>query len=623
MKIVLWLLIAQCLLGAFDSLWHHEIIERLPSRRSARWELLLHSIREFLYGIVFLGLAWREWHGAWAVALAALLCAEILITLADFVEEDRTRLLPGLERVLHTVMAINYGVWLGVFAPLWTAWLRQPGALVPTSYGLLSTLLTLFAAGVTVLSIRNLSAALGHYRPPHWVREPVFVGRRAVPRTYLVTGATGFIGDALVRTLLARGDAVIALTRRREKALDRFGPHVRCVESLDELEAATRVDGIVNLAGGGIMALPWVGARRRALVASRRDVTRAVVALARRLESPPAVLVSASAVGYYGARVDEVCDEQAASGAEFQSELCRSWEGEALRAQPLGVRVVLLRTGLVLGAHGGALPLMSLPVRLGAGAVIGAGTQWMSWIHLADLVRLAVFALDHPNVSGPLNATAPEPARQREFQHLLAVRLGRPLWVRLPASLLRLMLGEMSRIFTHGQRVVPRKASERGFLFRYATLDAALAALYPSGRLQVAGSTSRVYYNGDCSVCNAEMTHYAGIASAQSLPIRFIDSTGEPEAFSRYGLRAEHLDGRLYHRDPRGHLTSGLDALLEVWTELPRYRWLGRTLSLPLLRGAASVSYDLLIAPSLAWNARRRRALGLTSKKGPALAPGP
>ena len=623
MKTVLWLLIAQCLLGAFDSLWHHEITERLPSRRTARRELVLHGSRELLYGVVFIGIAWREWHGAWAVVLAALLFAEILITLADFVEEDRTRALPWLERVLHTVMAINYGVWLGVFAPSWTGWLRLPTALTPVSYGLLSMLLTVFAAGVTVLATRNLSAALQHYRPPHWVRDPIFVGRRPVPRTYLVTGATGFIGDAVVRTLLARGDAVIALSRRREKALERFGPHVRCVESLDELEAAARVDGIVNLAGGGIMTLPWVGARRRVLIASRCDTTRALVALARRLESPPAVLVSGSAVGYYGARGDEVCDEQTAPGAEFQSELCQKWEAEALRAQALGVRVVLLRTGLVLGTHGGALPMMALPVRLGAGATIGATSQWMSWIHIADMVRLIVFALDHPGVSGAVNATAPEPVRHREFQRALAARLGRPLWLWVPAALLRFTLGEMARIFTHGQRVVPRRAGERGFLFRYATLDAALAVLYPSGRLQVAGSTSRVYYNGDCPVCNAEMTHYAGIASADSLPIRFIDSTSEPEAFVRYGLRAEHLDGRLYHRDPRGHLTSGLDALLEVWTELPRYRWLARSLSLPLLHAAASVTYDLLVAPTLAWNARRRRALGLTRKKGPALVPGP
>lgn len=177
MKIVLWLLIAQCALGAFDSLWHHEITERLPSRRSARRELLLHSMREFLYGVIFLGLAWLEWHGLWAMVLGAVLLLEILLTLADFLEEDRTRVLPPLERVLHTVLAINYGVWLGVFAPLWLAWLALPRGLTPVSYGALSAFLTLFAAGVLVLAIRNLAAALNHLRPPRWVRDPIFVGR--------------------------------------------------------------------------------------------------------------------------------------------------------------------------------------------------------------------------------------------------------------------------------------------------------------------------------------------------------------------------------------------------------------------------------------------------------------
>lgn len=444
-----------------------------------------------------------------------------------------------------------------------------------------------------------------------------------MPRNYLVTGGTGFIGSLLVRTLLARGDAVIVLSRSREKALDCFGPHVRCVQSLDELDSATRIDGVVNLAGAAIMTLPWVGARRRALIASRCGTTGALVDLLRRMGSPPAALVSGSAVGYYGARGDEICDEHAAPLAEFQSELCRQWEAEALRAQPLGVRVVLLRTGLVLGTRGGALPLMALPVRLGAGATIGAGAQWMSWIHVGDLVRLIVFALDHPGVKGALNATAPEPVRHREFQRLLAARLRRPLWLRLPAGLLRAGLGEMARIFTHGQRVVPRKAAEHGFLFRYATLGAALAALYPSRRVWVAGGASRVYFNGDCSVCNAEMTHYAGIANAQALPIRFIDSTQEPEAFLRYGLRAEHLEGRLYHRDPHGHLTSGLDAMLEVWAGLPRYRWLGQTLALPVLHGAASAIYDLAVAPSLTWNARRRRALGRVVRKSPMSSPTP
>jgi len=613
MRVVLWLLIAQCTLGAFDTVWHHEITERLPGRRSARRELLLHSAREFLYAVVFLGLAWREWRGAWTAVLGAVLLVEILLTLADFLEEDQTRALPGLERVLHTVLAINYGVWLGVFAPLLWMWLRSPTALAPVSYGGgLSLLLTAAAAGVFAVSVRNLLAALHHLRPLHWVRRPIYVGSRDVPRAYLVTGATGFIGSALVRRLLARGDAVIVLSRDRERALDRFGPHVHCVQSLDELDAATRLDGVVNLAGAGIMTLPWLEARRRVLRTSRVETTRAVVALLRRLDHTPAVLVSGSAIGYYGTRGDEICDEGAAPQRQFQSELCQEWEAEAARAQALGVRVVHLRTGLVLGSEGGALPQMARPIRLYGGATIGSGRQWISWIHLEDLVRLITFVLDHPGVSGPLNATAPEPVRHQEFQRALAARLRRPLWLRLPAGLLRALLGELSEILTHGQRVVPRKAMALGFLCRYTTLESAFAALYPTRRLRVAGRASQVYFNGDCSVCNAEMTHYAGIARKQALPIRFIDSTRQPDAFIQYGLRADHLDRRLYHRDPEGRLTSGLDAMLEVWGALPRYRWAARALTLPVLHAAGSAAYDLMVAPSLAWNARRRRALGRT-----------
>ena len=612
MKIVLWLLLAQCALGAYDSIWHHELTERLPARRSARREVLLHALRELLYAVIFIGLAWREFRGYWAAVLAALLLAEIIITLADFLEEDRTRRLPRLERVLHTVMAVNYGAWLAVFCPLLYGWWRQPGALAPVSYGLPSMALTFAAVGVLALGLRNLIAALNHLRPPRWVRAPLFIGRRDTPRTFLVTGATGFIGATLVRKLLARGDAVIVLSRYREKALDRFGPHVHIVEQLSEIAATTRIHGIINLAGAAILALPWVAARRRLLLSSRTRTTRAVVELCRRLEVPPAVLVSGSAIGFYGARADECCDESTAPQAQFQSELCQQWEAAPASTQSLGVRVVWLRTGVVLG-HGGALPMMALPLRLYCGGTIGKGEQWMSWVHLEDVVRLIVFALDHPHLTGALNATAPEPVRHAEFQRALAARLHRPLWAPLPAALLRTLLGEMAELLTRGQRVLPRKALDHGFLFRYPNLGAALAALYPAHRLRLAGSADQVYFNGQCAVCNAEMSHYAGIARKQELSLQFVDSTRAPEAFSRYGLRAEHLEGRLYHRDAHGHISSGLDALLEVWRQLPRYRWLARLLALPVLHGCGSALYDLVVAPTLAWNARRRRRLSASS----------
>ncbi len=608
MKTALWFLLVQCALGALDNLWHHELCEQLPQRRSAQRELLLHAAREFLYAFVFIGLAWREFHGTWAWLLASVLLLEVLITLADFLEEDRTRRLPPTERVLHTVLALSYGVWLAVFAPTLYRWSLQPSALHAAAYGTLSTFLTLAAACVLAVALRNLVAGLKHLRPPLWVRVPLYAGTCAAPRTFLVTGATGFIGTALVRKLLARGESVIVLTRDRGKALDRFGPHVRIIQNLDEIAAAERVDGIVNLAGARILAVPWLNARRRVLLESRLTVTRALVGLCGRLQRPPAVLVSGSAIGFYGVVAEQDCDETSPPQAGFQSELCQDWEAAAAPARTLGVRTVWLRIGLVLGRDGGALPLMALPVRLFAGGTLGTGHQWMSWIHLEDAVRLIAFALDQPGVTGALNATAPAPVRHADFQRGLATRLRRPLLARVPSRLLRLLLGEMAELLTCGQRVLPRKALSQGFRFRYPGIAGALAALYPGKRLRLAGSASQVYFNGECSVCNAEMSRYAGIAERESLPICFVDATRAPEAFSNYGLRIEHLESRLYHRDAHGRITSGLDALLEVWDGLPRYRWLARLLGLPLLHGCGTALYDLAVAPSLARHARRAAA---------------
>ena len=194
MTAALSLLLVQCLLGACDTVWHHEITERLPQKRSARRELLLHAARHFLYGLTFLGLAWREWRGLWAWALAAVLLIEILLTLADFLEEDRTRRLPATERVLHTVLAVNYGIWLGVFLPRLGAWSSEQTSLPRADYGSLSLLLTVASAAVMLSALRDLFASLKHSRPAFWVRHPFYLGRNGSPRTFLVTGATGFIG---------------------------------------------------------------------------------------------------------------------------------------------------------------------------------------------------------------------------------------------------------------------------------------------------------------------------------------------------------------------------------------------------------------------------------------------
>jgi uncharacterized protein len=621
MTAVLWLLVSQCVLGAFDNLWHHEITERLPAKRSARYELSLHAAREFIYGALFLGLAWREWHGTWTWVLCALLLLEICITLADFLEEDRTRSLPRAERVLHTVLAVNFGLWLGAFAPHLYRWGSQPTAVSEIHYGWFSIFLTMAAIGVLCWALRNAFAVLALSRPAEWVREPLYANSVRSHRTILITGATGFIGGALVRHLLARGDAVIVLARDVDKALDKFGPHVQIIASLDALDAATQLDGIVNLAGTPILALPWFAARRRQLLDSRLRMTKDIVSLCQRLQRTPKVLVSGSAIGYYGVRDDERCDEFTAAKTEFQSELCRQWEAAAISAQTLGVRTVLLRTGLVLGKQGGALPLMALPVRLFFGSVLGSGQQWMSWIHIDDVVRLIELALDRPTISGPLNATAPKPVRHEEFQRKLAAQLKRPMWLQFPAGFVDGLLGEMSRLLIAGQCVLPRKAGVHGFRFKYPTLTLALAQIFPTRSVidMRSASTSRttsIYFNGNCPVCTLEMNHYQGMAKRCSVEFKFIDSTREHLDFLSYGLRAEHLHSRFYVLNSRGELTSGLDAVLAVWEQLSGYRWAARIIGVPGIRYVAAIIYDTAVAPTAYWWAQQQQSAKRPTTQG-------
>lgn len=487
------LITTQALLGAVDNLWHHEITERLPIRRAAADELALHAARELLYAFVFLGLAWFRWQGAWVVLIAVVMLAEVIITLLDFTLEDKTRRLPAFERVLHTVLALNFGAVLGLLGPVLASWWQMPLQIVPVHYGPISWVFTVFSAGVFAWSVRNAIAVLKLRRPPQWSRSPILVGMKSAPRTVLISGATGFIGGHLVRRLLVRGDRVIVFTRDPDTALDRFGPHVHVITRLDDLHSDTKIDAIVNLAGAPILGIPWTRARRATLLGSRVNTTRALVGLMARLTRLPRVFVCSSAIGYYGVRGNEWLDEYSSASCDFQSRLCQEWESAAVAAEELGVRVVRLRTGLVLGRDGGALPKLLLPVRLFAGAVSGNGNQWVSWIHIADLVRLFEFALDTPTVRGPLNAVAPMAVTHRQFQRALAKVLHRPLWLRVPAFVLRTMLGEMAQLLVDGQHVVPRRANEAGFIFRFRQLNVALVQLLKDPQAASVASISAVH----------------------------------------------------------------------------------------------------------------------------------
>ena len=473
---ILWLAIAvQVALGAFDTLYHHEGTERLAWRASQETELRLHGVRNVAYAVMFLTLGWREPSGAWALTFAGLLLAELFITLWDFVEEDRTRLLPATERVTHTLLTLNYGIILAMLLPWLVDLTEEPTALTAVDHGVRGWLCVAAAAGVLLFGVRDLIAAA---RCKHLVSDDAaglcssLGGRQSV----LVTGATGFVGSRLVEALVDAGHAVTVLTRARvsASALSLLGP-VRVVTSLDELPGDTRVDAVINLAGEPISNGLWTRAKRARIVRSRVEVTDAVVALIARLERRPAVLVSGSAIGWYGLRGDEWVAEDSEGRACFSHEVCRQWEGRARQAAALGVRTVLLRTGLVLDRDGGLLARMLTPFEFGLGGRFGRGNQWMSWIHRDDLVRMIMHAVATPALSGAVNGVAPEPVRNRKFARTLARALHRPALMPVPAWPLRLALSDLAdELLLGGQRVRPEAALESGFKFWHSTLQSAL-----------------------------------------------------------------------------------------------------------------------------------------------------
>ena len=466
---VLILILVQAVLGATDNLVHHELEAALPSRPGARLELTLHASREAIYAVLFAGLAWLEWRGLWAFALGGLLAAEVAITLKDFLVEDRTRRLPPFERVLHTVLAIGYGAILAMLAPILIGWAAAPTALLLTSHGILSWIMSLASLGVGAWSVRNWIAvmALGDDGPP--------ISTAASGGTVLVTGATGFIGRRLTAALLAQQRRVIILTRDRMVARAQFGPAPMVVESLDELPDELEIDAAVNLAGASVAGGLWTPARRRVLLQSRIGVTERLVALFARLKQRPRALVTASAVGFYGDGGQMLLDETAERGPGFMAELCAGWEAAAGNAGALGVRVCALRLGLVFDWTGGLMPMLAAAARFGLGARIGDGRQWAPWIHRDDAVRMMLAAIDDPAWRGPVNAVSPDMVTQGQLTRRLAAHFHAPQWLAAPAAPMRLALGEFSDLFLASQRVIPSAALDRGFVFTRPTLQSAFA----------------------------------------------------------------------------------------------------------------------------------------------------
>jgi len=296
----------------------------------------------------------------------------------------------------------------------------------------------------------------------------------------VITGASGFIGSHLVERLRARSHSLTLFTRGRPDEKRASAGRWVVWEPGSRAEWENYIDGadgVIHLAGEPIAGKRWSAAQKEKIRSSRVATTRALVNAIARAKDKPKFLISGSAVGYYGPRGDELLTETSKPGEGFLADVCREWEAEARKAETQGIRVALLRSGIVLGKGKGALAKMVRPFKLFVGGPLGSGKQWMPWIHIADEVGLIEFLIERADAAGPFNATAPNPVTMEDFCRALGDVLNRPAWTAMPASLLTIMLGEMADMLLTGQRAVPQAAQALGYEFKYSNISEALQSL--------------------------------------------------------------------------------------------------------------------------------------------------
>ncbi|MCL1471773.1 TIGR01777 family oxidoreductase [Argonema antarcticum] len=303
-----------------------------------------------------------------------------------------------------------------------------------------------------------------------------------------ITGATGFVGSRLVERLHAEGNRVLVLTRNPERARKVFPsnnfPNVEIVaytprESGEWQKSISGCDGVVNLAGESLAEGRWTPERKEAIMDSRKIGTQKIVEAISQANPKPTVLVNPSAIGYYGTSETATFDETSPAGDGFLASVCKTWETEAQKVKALGVRLVILRVGIVLGM-GGAIAKMLPPFKLFAGGPIGSGRQWFSWIDREDLVNLILSSLRRPDLEGVFNATAPNPVRMAEFSHTLGQVLKRPSWLPVPGFALEVLLGDAAVVVLEGQQVLPKRTLQSGFEYQYPKLKLALQNILTS-----------------------------------------------------------------------------------------------------------------------------------------------
>lgn len=287
---------------------------------------------------------------------------------------------------------------------------------------------------------------------------------------FLITGGTGFIGKCLIQHLTENGHNITVLTRNKNKT----SGNIKVISDVTEIKSSDKIDVIINLAGAPI-SKRWSKAYKQELIDSRVNTTKDIISLIERLKNKPDILISTSAIGYYGSQGDKTLDENSTPLDEFTHQLCKKWESEALEAEKYGVRVCITRLGVVLGKNGGALKQMLPAFKLGVGGRLGDGNQYFSWVHIKDVIYAFSFLIENKNEKGVYNLTAPHPVTNNDFTKALGKAINRPTAFPMPAFIVKLLFGEMGEtLLLNGQRVLPRKLQESGFQFQYSKIENAL-----------------------------------------------------------------------------------------------------------------------------------------------------
>lgn len=295
----------------------------------------------------------------------------------------------------------------------------------------------------------------------------------------VIAGGTGLIGSHLIKKFTSHDNHIYILTRSatNKKATTNITYINWLTEGAEPEKELDDIDVFINLAGASINSR-WTDQQKQRILSSRIEATQNCISLMKKLSKKPKVFLNASAVGYYGTSFSNVYTEESReSGTDFLASVVQKWEQEALKAEELGIRTVLLRFGVILADDGGALTKMLLPYKLFIGGTIGTGEQWLSWVHIEDAINMIDYAIYHENISGPLNVTAPTPVQMKQFGETLGTVLKRPHWIPVPAFILKLLLGEMSLLVVEGQKVIPKKAVDNGFNFQFSNISEALKSL--------------------------------------------------------------------------------------------------------------------------------------------------